>query len=82
MVDVLASFMTINPVHARLQALKQYYDYTSEWYADYGFQLVFNYLMITLLPYSILPFIHFISRKIKLFFAKSYSDKSKMEKIL
>jgi hypothetical protein len=80
MSDVIASFVTIEPVHSRLKSLKQYFDYSSEWYADYGFQLALNYIVLIILPYSILPLIHFISQKIKLILRKSNEDADKMEK--
>lgn len=74
MSDVIANFVTIEPAHSRLKGLRQYFDYTPEWYADYGFQLVLNYIILIILPYSLLPLIHFISQKCKLIFEKPHGS--------
>jgi hypothetical protein len=79
MSDVIASFITIQPIHTRLKSLKQYYDYVPEWYADYGFQLALNYIVLIILPYTILPVIHFIAQKIKIL-KKSKTDADKLQK--
>lgn len=80
MADVLASFLKIDPIYSRLKALKQYYDYSPEWYADYGFQLIMNYLVIIILPYSVLPLLHFISKKIRQLSVNSSSRLNKSQK--
>ena len=79
MSDLMAQFVTIEPTHSRLTHLRQYYDYVPQWYADYGFQLVLNYFVLILLPYSVLPLAHFIIRKIKLMLKYSKSGRNKKE---
>lgn len=74
MCDVIARFITIEPLHTRLTQLRQYYDYVPQWYADYGFQLILNYCIIILFPYSILPLAHFIFNKVKLLFSYSSTE--------
>ena len=78
MSDAIASFITIEPIHTRLKSLKQYYDYVPEWYADYGFQLALNYIVLIILPYSVLPLIHFIAQKIKIL-QRSNPDSDKQQ---
>lgn len=73
MSDVIANFVTIEPAHGRLKNLRQYFDYVPEWYADYGFQLALNYIILIILPYAALPLIHFVSQKIKLILKKPHS---------
>lgn len=80
MADALASFLRIEPIHNRLKALKQYYDYSPQWYADYGFQLIMNYLVIIILPYSIIPLMHLISKKIRKLSRNSSSRLNKASK--
>lgn len=65
MSDVLASIFRFEPVHSRLLALKQYFDYSPEWYADYGFQLILNYIIIAIFPYITYPLFHFLRMRIR-----------------
>lgn len=78
MSDVIATFVRIDPAHSRLKALRQYFDYAPEWYADYGFQLTLNYIVMIILPYSVLPLTHFIWQKMRLIFQKQHGIEEKM----
>jgi hypothetical protein len=65
MSTVLAYIFRFEPVHSRLLTLKQYYDYTPEWYADYGFQLIINYIVIAIIPYISSPLVHFLRMRLR-----------------
>lgn len=38
-----------------LQLLPDYYDYTSQWYLEYGYQLTMNAILTILLPHLLTP---------------------------
>lgn len=48
-----------------LASLLQYYDYNSQWYLEYGFQLLLNFFMMAVLPHCFAPLLEVIIHRIK-----------------
>ena len=65
-----------------LDKLKEYNDFTSDWYMDIGYQILITWIVTIVHPCLIMPFVNYLDECLKTWKAKREEVQTKMEKIL
>jgi hypothetical protein len=69
MSNIFISCIKDPTINQNLIDLQQYYDYTSQWYLDYGFQFTANFMVMILFPHLLAPFAEMALNKFKIYLA-------------
>jgi len=69
--DLFVSIYPNSIIKSNLKQLWYHFDYTSQWYLDYGFQLTFNLLIAAIFPHILSPLIEYLIFKWKMYRSKN-----------
>jgi hypothetical protein len=58
--SIIGHFITDPTLKINLSTIKEYYDLTSFWYRDIGYQIWFNIFLMSFFPHIIMPFYFYL----------------------
>lgn len=80
--SLISYFINSSYLQENLDKLKEYNDFTPDWYMDIGYQILITWIVTIVHPCLIMPFVNYLDECLKTWKAKREEVQTKMEKIL